>query len=83
MIAHKGQIVDATFIEAPKQRNPKDENELIKANRVPVNWTKNKRAQKDTAARWTIKGNERHYGYKKSCCTGFKYNVFAFPVFLS
>ena len=64
MIAHKGQIVDATFIEAPKQRNPKDENELIKANRVPVNWTKNKRAQKDTAARWTIKGNERHYGYK-------------------
>jgi hypothetical protein len=30
MIAHKGQIVDATFIEAPKQRNPKDENELIK-----------------------------------------------------
>ena len=66
MIAHKGQIVDATFIEAPKQRNPKDENELIKANRVPVNWTKNKRAQKDTAARWTIKGNERHYGYKEN-----------------
>ena len=64
MIAHKGQIVDATFIEAPKQRNPKDENELIKANRVPVKWTKNKRVQKDTAARWTIKGNERHYGYK-------------------
>ena len=29
-----------------------------------MNWTKNKRAQKDTAARWTIKGNERHYGYK-------------------
>ena len=64
MIAHKGQIVDATFIEAPKQRNLKDENELIKPNRVPVNWMKNKRAQKDTAARWTIKGNERHYGYK-------------------
>jgi transposase len=60
MIAHKGQIVDATFIEAPNQRNPKDENELIKANRVPVNWTKNKRAQKDTAACWIIKGNERH-----------------------
>jgi transposase, IS5 family len=29
MIAHKGQIVDATFIEAPKQRNPKDEYEGI------------------------------------------------------
>jgi hypothetical protein len=52
MIAHKGQIVDATFIEAPKQRNPKDENELIKANRVPVNWTKNKRAQKGSVAKF-------------------------------
>ena len=40
------RLISKTFIEAPKQRNPKDENELIKANRVPVNWTKNKRAQR-------------------------------------
>lgn len=31
LIAHSGQIVDATFIQCPKQRNSREVNEKIKA----------------------------------------------------
>ena len=57
--------VDATFIDVPRQRNTKEENELIKKE-GKVDWKKNphKLAQKDTEARWTTKGKETHYGYK-------------------
>src|SRR5437867_5844920 len=34
-IARGGQIVDATIVSAPKQRNSKDENEAIKAGKTP------------------------------------------------
>lgn len=67
-IARAGQMVDATFVEVPKQRNSRDENALLKAGQVPEAWdkpeAKAKRRQKDTDARWTKKNNERHYGYK-------------------
>ena len=48
-IARGGQIVDATIVSAPKQRNSKDENEAIKAGRTPREWEKKpaKNAQKD------------------------------------
>jgi len=63
-VARAGQMIDATFVEAPKQRNPKEENAIIKANAIPIDWTKSKRSQKDVDARWTKKNNEKHYGYK-------------------
>lgn len=63
-----GSIVDATFVDAPRQRNTRDENAKIKAGDVPEEWEKaencHKFCQKDTDARWTKKGNEVHYGYK-------------------
>jgi transposase, IS5 family len=61
-----GQIIDATFVIAPKQRNTREENEMIKEGAVPIEWGKNphKRAQKDIDARWTKKNNESFYGYK-------------------
>ena len=42
-VARAGQMIDATFVEAPKQRNPREENALIKVDVVPVDWNKNKR----------------------------------------
>jgi len=65
-IARGGQIVDATIVSAPKQRNSKDENEAIKAGRTPKEWEKKpaKNAQKDKDARWTKKGGQNFYGYK-------------------
>ena len=68
IISHKGTIVDATFVEAPRQRNTRDENRQIKEGKIPVDWEKpenvSKIRQKDTDARWTIKNKERHFGYK-------------------
>ena len=68
IISRSGSIVDATFVDVPKQRNTKDENEKIKSGKIPEEWeaeeNKHKRAQKDTDARWTIKNKEIHFGYK-------------------
>lgn len=68
LITRAGSIVDATFVDAPKQRNTREENASIKRGEVPEEWeqpqNKHKRAQKDTDARWTKKGNETHFGYK-------------------
>ena len=53
-LAMGGQIVDATIIAAPKQRNTEDEKAAIKAGEVPEAW-KDKPAklrQKDRDARW-------------------------------
>jgi transposase, IS5 family len=55
-IAMSGQIVDASLIAAPKQRNTQEE--AIKEGRIPKAW-KDKPAklrQKDRDARWTVKG---------------------------
>jgi len=61
-----GQIVDATFVPVPIQRNGREENALIKEGAVPIGWGKTpaKLAQKDIDARWTKKGDQKHYGYK-------------------
>lgn len=68
LITHKGTIIDATFVDVPRQRNSRDENKKIKEGEIPEEWEKAenaaKLAQKDTDARWTKKNNEVHYGYK-------------------
>ena len=51
-----GQIVDATIVAAPKQRNTDAEKADIKAGKVPDEWSKpGKLRQKDRDARWTVK----------------------------
>ena len=66
IITHKGTIVDATFVDAPRQRNSREDNKKIKNGEIPEDWEKNphKMAQKDTDARWVKKGEEKHYGFK-------------------
>ena len=61
-----GQIIDATFVPVPIQRNSREDNALIKADAVPLDWGKSpaKLAHKDTDARWTKQGGQNHYGYK-------------------
>lgn len=61
-----GQIIDATFVPVPLQRNSREENARIKAGEVPEAWADqpHKRAQKDVDARWTMKNGQHHYGYK-------------------
>ena len=65
-IARGGQIIDATIVPVPKQRNTKEENEAIKAGKTPEGWEQQpaKNAQKDKDARWTKKNDASFYGYK-------------------
>jgi len=68
IITRSGSIVDATFVDVPRQRNKKEENKEIKEGKIPEEWEKeenrNKKAQKDIDARWMTKNKEKHYGYK-------------------
>ncbi|EHH1614334.1 IS5 family transposase [Enterococcus faecalis] len=64
IITHEGTMIDASFIESPKQRNSRKENELIKEGHTPKGWSDAKRHQKDTDARWTKKNNTAFFGYK-------------------
>ncbi len=65
-IAEKGSIIDASFVEAPRQRNTRAENDMLKAGKTPESFNNNpaKKSQKDVDAKWTKKNNEKHYGYK-------------------
>jgi transposase, IS5 family len=62
--AKKGQIVDASIVSAPVQRNTREENQQIQEGQVPEEWSESKRRQKDTDARWTKKNNQSYFGYK-------------------
>jgi IS5 family transposase len=66
IVAKEGSIVDASFVNVPRQRNNREENAQIKQGRIPESFeaNANKKAQKDCDARWTLKNGERHYGYK-------------------
>ena len=57
MLALGGQIMDASVMEAPRQRNTQEEKETIKSGETPKEWKSkpSKMAQKDTDARWTMK----------------------------
>lgn len=66
LVASCGKIIDASFVEAPKQRNRRHENEQIKCGEVPDRIARRPRraCQKDLDARWTQKNNQSYYGYK-------------------
>jgi IS5 family transposase len=64
ILANRGSIIDATFVDVPRQRNSREENEQIRDGKTPPDWSDAKESQKDTDARWAKKGEETHFGYK-------------------
>jgi transposase, IS5 family len=56
-VAMGGQIIDASLIAAPKQRNTEEEKKAIKDGRIPEAWKAKpaKLRHKDRDARWTVK----------------------------
>ena len=66
LIVNEGKIIDASFVEVPRQRNNKQENQSIKAGEIPasIKENPNRKAQKDTDARWTQKNKINYFGYK-------------------
>lgn len=65
-IAQEGYMVDATFVEVPKQRNTREENQQLKQGEIPESFSSSPQrcSQKDTDAKWAMKNNQSHYGYK-------------------
>jgi len=65
-IGNEGKIIDASFVEVPRQRNSREENQKIKEGKTPEEWQDNphKLSQKDTDARWTKKNDIVFYGFK-------------------
>lgn len=74
VLVKEGVIVDATFVEVPRQRNSREENEKIKQGEVPPDWPAKPRmlAQKDLDARWAVKNDDTFYGYKDHVKVGAK-----------
>jgi len=76
-VARKGQIIDASIVAAPRQRNTREENATIKQDRTPAAWEENpcKQRQKDVDARWVKKNGVNHYGYKNHLCVDAKHKL--------
>jgi transposase, IS5 family len=66
LIFNEGQMIDASFTIAPRQRNTREENEKIKSGEGDDLWNDkpNKKHHKDIDAQWTQKNGENFYGYK-------------------
>jgi len=73
--ARKGQIVDASIVPVPRQRNSREENRQIKEGEIPEDWSDHKKRQKDTDARWTQKNGQNHYGYKNHIDVDVKHKL--------
>lgn len=63
-LARCGQIIDASLVQSPVQRNKREEADTVKAGTMPLGWKPHKRAQKDVDSRWTKKHGKNHFGYK-------------------
>lgn len=62
------QIIDATLVPVPKQRNTREVNQTIKNGGIPERWLEqpNRLQKRDTDARWVKKNGANHYGYMNS-----------------
>ena len=66
MIAREGSIVDASFVDAPRARNTREQNAQIKAGECPKGFEADtaKGRQKDCNSPWTKKNTDTHDSYK-------------------
>lgn len=77
LVINEGKIVDASFVEVPRQRNSRDDNKAIKEGKIPagIQENPNRKAQKDTDARWTQKNKVNYFGYKNHVKTDVKSKI--------
>jgi IS5 family transposase len=73
--ARKGQIVDASIVSVPIQRNSREENARIKEGEIPKDWNDSKRKQKDVHARWSARKHQHAFGYKNHISVDAKHKL--------
>jgi hypothetical protein len=66
LAASCSQIIYATLVSVAKQRNTREENKDIKADRLPNRWEEKpiRLQQKDLNVRWVKKNGLNHCGYR-------------------
>lgn len=64
LVLNEGKIIDASIVNAPVQRNSRDENAKLREGEVPQDWSPGKARQKDLDADWTQKHGKSYFGYK-------------------
>jgi transposase, IS5 family len=76
-LAMGGQIIDATIVPAPRNRNTREENAAIKSGETPTGWDAKPamKRQKDLDARWTQKNGHAYYGYKNHVCVDRRHKL--------
>jgi len=75
--ARKGQIVDASIMAVPRQRNTREENKKIQEGKTPAEWKRHpeRLRQKDVEARWTKKHGRSYFGYKNHINVDLKHKL--------
>lgn len=74
-IARGGQMIDASFVQVPKQSMNKEEKAIVAQDAMPADWKPATRRQKDTDARWTKKHGKSYFGYKLSANADKRYKL--------
>lgn len=76
-MAELGNMIDASIVEVPKQRNSRDVNQKIKEGKIPNCIANNcyRAAQKDVHARWTMKNSKVYFGYKNHINADVKHKI--------
>jgi len=64
LVLNDGKIIDASIVDAPIQRNSREENTQIKNGDGPEDRSEAKSRQKDVDATWTMKHGKSLFGYK-------------------
>ncbi|MDB6132923.1 MAG: family transposase [Verrucomicrobiales bacterium] len=74
LLLRAGKVIDASFVDVPRQHNSRSENQQIKDGQIPDGWEQKPafHRQKDTGARHTQKNGERHYDYKNHAKGGLE-----------
>ncbi len=75
--ARQGQIIDASIVPIPIQRNTREENDSIMQGQVPESWKDkpHKLRRKDTDVCWTKKNGASYFGYKNHVNTDRKHEL--------
>lgn len=74
-VARGGQMIDASIVPAPTQHVSRNEKAQIKEQAMPLDWSPEKRRQKDVDATWTKKHGKSFFGFKLSASTDNRYKV--------
>jgi IS5 family transposase len=68
LCAKQGSMIDASMVQAPRQKIDKEEKKELEETGKVEEWNEPKSRQKDVDADWTKKNDKSYFGYKNHIC---------------